>query len=147
MPDINCLYKIEFTNEGSSYHSFCDIDPYIFSDGFIGELYLEAHIAESPEDIYEEGEENGEGEFVPSFKRGVKQYILRTGLITAQTVDLIYFLRLLTRVELTLLTGEVVEMKNLSITHEWQFEDKQEATVEITFDMDEIITKTACCIL
>jgi hypothetical protein len=146
MSRVNCLFKIEYTNEGSGYHAFCDLPPFIFSNGFVGVVYLFGHIAETPEAVYEEGEENGEGEFVPSYQRGTKQYILRTGLITQQTVDLLYFLRMISRVELTLLTGEVVRMNRLEVSHEYQFDDKQEATAELRFDLDEHLVATACCV-
>jgi hypothetical protein len=76
----------------------------------------------------------------------MKKYLFRTGLLTAQRLDLLYFLLMVSRVDLTLLTGEVVRMNHLEVSHEWRFDDKQEATAELLFDMGEIVSRTACCI-
>jgi len=140
-PAMTCeLYKIEYS------HS-CDIGGYYFSGGFEGEIYLHGHVAESPEDRFEEGSENGEGLFIPSLQRGLKQYIFRTDLVTGQTVEMLYFLSLLDDVRLIYPTGEEVSLQRLQVSHQWMFDDRREAQVELLYDLDEVLLSTACCIL
>ena len=136
----NCLFQIRYTNT-------CDLYPYYFEDGWSGLIYLDAHLAETELDLYEEGEEDGEGVFQADLKRGRKEYLLRTGLVTQQRVELLYLLPLFDTIYLTLQTGEVVQVFNLSVSHEYQFDDKQESTVELRFDMGEYLVSEACCTL
>jgi len=49
-------------------------------------------------------------------------------------------------IELTFKTGEVEQLYNLDIETEWQFEKYlHQATLTITFDMDEKVVLGACC--
>jgi len=94
----------------------------------------------------EDGQENGDGDFIPTFRRGMKRYRIRTGLVPDYMVDAIQRMKLHDHIELTFKTGEIEQIYNVDVEMEWQFEKYcHQATVVLTFDMDEKIVVGSCC--
>lgn len=123
----------------------CELPPFKFPSGWIGEIILDAAIVDTDEDIYEEGEEDGEHTFFPTLQRSTKVYILKTGLINDSQLKTLYYLPLFDSVAITLETGERLNMQHIQVEHEYPFDNKYQATATIRFDVGEVLTKTTCC--
>jgi hypothetical protein len=136
--NMNKYLKLQFGNS-------CDLEGYYLKDGFTFTTYLEGEVYESEEDKYEEGEDDSNGDFIPTFKRGLKRYIVRLGLMNLATVEMLHSLRVFDTFTLTMQTGEVMPIFRPEFTHEWQFAELQYATGELKFDMGEINKKLYCC--
>ena len=128
---------IEYTNRGN-------IPPMFFPSGHTEKLILDAALAPTGEDVFEEGEE-ALHEFVPTFQRSTKKYTLETAPISDTTLEEIHRLPMYESVSVTLHDGEKVRMRNIEVEHSYPFPDAQLAMAEIRFDKGEVLTKKACC--
>jgi len=109
-------------------------------------FFLDGDVLEPFHEETEDGQENGEGDFIPTFRRGMKRYRIRTGLVPDYMVDAIQRMKLHDHIELTFKTGEIEQIYNVDVEMEWQFEKYcHQATVVLTFDMDEKIVVGSCC--
>jgi hypothetical protein len=109
-------------------------------------FYLDGDVMEPFHEETEDGQENGDGDFIPTFRRGMKRYRIRTGLVPDYMVDAIQRMKLHDHIELTFKTGEIEQIYNVDVEMEWVFEKMcHQATVVLTFDMDEKIVVGACC--
>lgn len=135
---MNKYLKVEYWNE-------CDLGFIYYQGGQHFWFYLDADVSEPQYEEVEEGKETEEGEFVATYKRQVKKYIIRTGLLPEFLVDMLYRMKLHDHILLTFKTGEVEYIKNVEVTHEWAFTQKQFALVTIKFDMDEKVIIGGCC--
>ena len=134
---MNKVLKLEYWNT-------CDIGNVFYQGGQHFWFFLNADVGEAFHEITEDGQENGDGDFVPTYRRQIKRYLIRTELLPGYLIDALYFIRLHDNIYLTLKSGEVEKIQNVQIEHEWQFE-KYLATAVITFDMDEKVIVGACC--
>lgn len=123
----------------------CELPPFRFPTGWIGEIVLDAAIVDTDEDIYEEGNEDGEHTFYPTLQRSTKVYILKTGLVNDSQLKTLYYLPLFDSVAITLETGERLNMQHIQVEHEYPFDNKYQAVATIRFDVGEVLTKTTCC--
>ena len=129
---------IEFFNS-------CNLGDILYSGGFIQTLYFESETMESSYPTEEEGQKNGEGQFVRTFARQVKKYLARTKQMPDYMVDVFNRMKLHDNIELTDLVGDVHSLLNLEVDHEWLFDDKYYAKMDLTFDYDETVIIAACC--
>lgn len=137
--DMNKYLKFEYWNE-------CDLGNIYYQGGQKFMFYLDADVGEPLHEDIEEGQENGDGDFIPTYRRQMKRYRIRTGLIPDFLIDAMQRMKLHDNIELTFKTGEVEQIYNVDIEPEWQFEKYAwQGTVTMTFDMDESITVGACC--
>ena len=139
-----------FNNYSEKYLKFafehsCDLGSITYDDGFTQVLYLETETMEPTFPYTEKGQENGYGQFVPTFQRQDKLYLIRTGLIPQFIVDVLHRLKLHDTITLTDLVGDVWTVKEIDTDHEWQFQDKYYAVATITVNLDEGIVVTGCC--
>jgi hypothetical protein len=93
----------------------------------------------------EKGQENGYGQFIPTFQRQEKNWIIRTLLVPQFIVDVFHRLKLHDTIAITDLVGDLWTVKSIDVEHEWQFSDKYYATAILTVDVGEEIVTTACC--
>jgi hypothetical protein len=128
------------------YWNTCDLGNIYYQGGQHFIFYLDADVGEPIHEEVEEGQENGDGDFIPTYRRQMKRYRIRTGLIPDYLIDAIQRMKLHDHIELTFKSGEVEQIYNVDCEVEWQFEKYAwQGTVTLTFDMDESITVGACC--
>jgi hypothetical protein len=127
------------------YWNSCDLGSIYYQGGIKFIKYLDADVGEPFYEEVEDGQENGDGDFVATFRRQIKKYTIRTELLQEFECDALKRMELHDSIYLTLKTGEIVQMFNVSVEVEWMFEEKYYATCVITFDIDEKITVSACC--
>jgi len=128
------------------YWDTCDLGNIYYQGGQHFWFYLDGDVLEPFHEETEDGQENGDGDFIPTYRRGMKRYRIRTGLVPDYMVDAIQRMKLHDHIELTFKTGEIEQVYNVDVEMEWQFEKKcHQATVVLTFDMDEKIVVGACC--
>lgn len=128
------------------YWNTCDLGNIYYQGGQHFIFYLDADVGEPIHEEVEEGQENGDGDFIATYRRQMKRYRIRTGLIPDYLIDAIQRMKLHDTIELTFKSGEVEQIYNIDVEPEWQFEKYAwQGTVTLTFDMDESITVGACC--
>ena len=128
------------------YWNTCDLGNIYYMGGQHFWFYLDGDVMEPFHEETEDGQENGDGDFIPTFRRGMKRYRIRTGLVPDYMVDAIQRMKLHDHIELTFKTGEIEQIYNVDVEMEWVFEKMcHQATVVLTFDMDEKIVIGACC--
>jgi len=128
------------------YWNTCDLGNIYYQGGQHFIFYLDADVGEPIHEEVEEGQENGDGDFIATYRRQMKRYRIRTGLIPDYLIDAIQRMKLHDHIELTFKSGEVEQIYNVDVEAEWQFEKYAwQGTVTLTFDMDESITVGACC--
>lgn len=128
-----------------AFEHSCDLGEITYEDGFIQVLYLETETMEPTFPYTEKGQENGYGQFVPTFQRQDKLYLIRTGLIPQHIVDVLHRLKLHDTITLTDLVGDSFTVKEIDTEHEWQFQDRYYAIATITVNLNEGIVVTGCC--
>ena len=128
------------------YWNTCDLGNIYYQGGQHFIFYLDADVGEPIHEEVEEGQENGDGDFIPTYRRQMKRYRIRTGLIPDYLIDAIQRMKLHDTIELTFKSGEIEQIYNVDVEPEWQFEKYAwQGTVTLTFDIDESITVGACC--
>jgi hypothetical protein len=126
------------------YHS-CNLGDLLYEDSLTQSLFLETETMEPAFPYVEKGQENGYGQFIPTFQRQEKNYIIRTKLVPQFIVDVLHRLKLHDTIYIIDLVGDLLIVKGIDIEHEWQFDDKYYALATITVDPGEEIVTTACC--
>jgi hypothetical protein len=128
------------------YWNTCDLGDIYYQGGQHFWFYLDGDVLEPFHEDTEDGQEDGDGDFVPTFRRQMKRYRIKTSLVPDYLIDAIQRMKLHDNIELTFKTGEVEQIYNLDVEPEWQFEKKcWQGTVVLTFDMDEKVVLSACC--
>lgn len=136
---MNKYLKLEYWNT-------CDLGNIYYQGGQKFWFYLDADVAEPFHEDVEDGQENGDGEFIPTYRRQMKRYIIRTGLLSDYLIDAIQRMKLHDNIYLTFKTGEIEQIYNVDVEVEWQFEKfLHQGMVTMTFDMREGVLLTSCC--
>lgn len=136
--DVTDCLKIDFYND-------CDLGNILYQTGFTQKAWLRSEAMETLFPIEEEGVKNGEGVFIRTFARQVKKYVVRVANMPDYMVDVFHRMKLHDTVLMTDLVGDLNEMLNLEVDHEWLYDDKYYARIELTFDYDEAFTIGGCC--
>jgi hypothetical protein len=124
-----------------------------YSDCQVGEIpanyhfwfYLDAEIGEPTEEYMEEGEEDGNKNFIPTFQKSIKKYFMETVLIPSHLIDAIHRLKFFKYVTVTTPIGDIWTMKNIKTEVNYPFSNKTYGIMKIEFDIDEVLTITGCC--
>lgn len=128
-----------------NFSNVCDLGEILYSGGFEQTAWLESETMEPSFPQEEEGVKNGEGRFVRSFARQVKKYLVRTNAMPDFMVDVFHRMKLHDTVEIIDLVGDVNDVYNLEVEHEWLGDDKYYAKLELAFDYNEAIAIGGCC--
>lgn len=123
----------------------CNIGNLLYEDDFIQTLFLESEPMESAFPYTEKGQENGDGRFIPTFRRQDKTYLIETLLLPDFMIDVLHRLKMHNTILLVDNEGVIWEVKNIDVDHDWQFEDKYYALARITVDLGEEAVITGCC--
>ncbi len=107
----------------------------MYIDGDVEQMYFEET---------DEGQEDGEGNFVPTLRRQIKKYKIITQEQPPHMVDAFYRMRMNDHIYLTWKDGDITEIYNVQVEHEW-FAEKYNAIVTLTFDLDEKCIVDSCC--
>lgn len=121
-----------------------DLGNILYQDSFAQTLWIESETMEPLFPLKEEGQENAEGRFVRTFGRQVKKYIARTKTMPDYMVDVFNRMRLHDTISLIDLVGDQNTVYNLETEHEWLFDDKYYAKIDLTFDYDETVLVSGC---
>ena len=128
------------------YWNTCDLGYLYYQGGQHFWFFLDADVLEPFHEDIEDGQENGEGEFVPTYRKQTKKYQVKSSLVSDYLIDAIQRMKLHDHIELTFKTGEVEQIYNVDVSVEWQFEKYlYQGLVTLTFDMDENVLLTSCC--
>jgi hypothetical protein len=128
--------RLEWTNS-------CDIDDILYQTGYTNQLYLQVDVGKPIYRLTEEGDENGNKEFIKSFQKWEKVYNidLRVPEFMLESLTMI---PLHDHVTLFLQNGQNAVIKDVVISEPvWETEGCF-ATVNMEFLIDSVI-KTACC--
>jgi hypothetical protein len=128
-----------------NFYNTCDIGDFFYHGGFSQTLWFESDTMEQSYPQEEEGVKNGEGRFIRSFARQVKKYLVRTKAMPDYMVDVFNRMKLHDNIQLIDLVGDTHQVYNLEVEHEWLFDDKYYAKIDLTFDYDESIVIGGCC--
>jgi len=128
------------------YWNTCDLGNIYYQGGQHFWFYLDGDVLEPFHEETEDGQENGDGTFIPTYRKGVKRYRIRTSLVPDYLIDAMQRMKLHDNIELTFKTGEIEQIYNVEIEAEWVFEKYLwQAIVTLTFDMDEKVVVSGCC--
>ena len=130
--------RIDFSNT-------CDLGDIVYAEGMEQTLWIKSELMEATFPMTPEGSEDGNGLFIPTFRRQEKLQVLRTPLITQVMVECLYRLMLHDTITIIDLVGDTWTVKSLETEHEWQGDDKYYALAELTFDLDEVFVIAGCC--
>lgn len=128
-----------------NFHNTCDLGDILYADGLTQTLWFESETMENTYPLEEEGVKNGEALFVRSFGRQTKKYLVRTKEMPAYMVEVFNRMKLHDTVELIDLVGDENTVYNLEVEHEWLWDDKYYAKMDLTFDYDEVFVVGGCC--
>lgn len=128
-----------------NFHNDCDLGDIYYHGGFTQTAYIDSEPMEPSFPIEEEGIKNGEGQFIRTFARQVKKYLLRTKEMPDYMVDVFNRMKLCDSIQLIDLVGDVHDVFNLEVEHEWLGTDKYYAKIDLTFDYNEAVVISGCC--
>lgn len=129
---------LNFSNE-------CDLGDILYSEGFDQTVWFESEPMETAFPQEEVGLTNGNGRFVRTFARQVKKYIARTKEMPDFMVEVFNRMKLHDTIELVNLVGDINDVYNLEVSHEWLGDDKYYARIDLNFDLNEVFTIAGCC--
>lgn len=133
---MSCLTKIKFNNS-------CDLGGISYVKGYSNILYLDVDIGEPTYEQLEEGQEDGEKNFIPHFRKLIKHYTFHT-VVSEYLFDCLNFIGLHDNIFIQLKNGE--ESKCLTFKCElagWR-DNGSIADVKIDFTTNYMI-KSHCC--
>ena len=129
-----------------TYRNSCDIGGVYYSGGFENKLFLDADIVKPEYISVEEGFENGDAVFIKEYESLKKTY--RFEIIAPEYIaDTLKFMALHDDVKIATMDGLYQsQIRNIKVNVTWeeQFNDCM-ATIEVTFEQDDQITRTGCC--
>lgn len=128
-----------------NFSNTCDLGDIVYQDGFTQSLWFESETMENTYPTEEEGQKNGEGRFIRTFARLVKKYLARTKDMPGYMVEVFNTMKLHNTVEIIDLVGDENDVYNIEVEHEWLFDDKYYAKLDLTFDYNEATVVSGCC--
>jgi hypothetical protein len=128
-----------------SFSNCCNLGDLLYEDDFYQTLWLKSDNIEHTYPYTEKGQENGDGKFIPTFRRQDKLHTLKTGVISQYMVDVLHRLQLHDVMTFIDQVGDAFNVESVTVEHEWLFDDKYYATATINLDLGEAITAFGCC--
>lgn len=127
-----------------NFQNSCDLGEIDYTV-FDQTLWLETEAMEPTFPYTEKGQENGDGEFIPTWQRQDKIYQIRTKLLPLYLIDVLHRLKLHDTVTLIDTVGDEYTVEQIDVEHEWQFDDKYYGLATLSVDLGEGIVNTGCC--
>lgn len=117
----------------------------LYEYDFLQTLWLKSDNIEPAFPYTEKGQENGDGKFIPTFRRQEKTYTIRTGEISQYMVDVLNRLKMHDVMTFIDQVGNAYNVESVDVEYEWFDKGKYYATASITLDLGESITAFGCC--
>ncbi len=128
-----------------SFSNCCNLGYLLYEDDFYQTLWLKSDNIEQSFPFTEKGQENGEGKFIPTYRRQEKTYTIRTAIVSQYMIDVLHRLQLHDVVTFIDQVGDAFNVESVTVEHEWLFEDKYYASASVTLDLGEAIVAYGCC--
>jgi len=128
-----------------SFSNCCTLNDIRYDNDFYQTLWIKSDNIEQQFPYVEKGQENGNGKFIPTFRRQEKTYLIRTGLIPQFLVDVLHRIKMHDAITYIDQVGDEFVIQNIDVEHEWQFDDKYYAMASITISLGEEIVAGGCC--
>ena len=128
-----------------SFTNCCNVGDILYEYDFLQTLWIKSDNIEQAYPYSEKGQENGEGKFIPTFRRQEKTYAIRTEILPQYMIDVLQRLKMHDVMTFIDQVGEAFVVNTVDTEHEWQFDDKYCATATITLDLDEAVIAFGCC--
>jgi len=124
------------------YSNSADFGNILYQNDFANKLYLDADVSKPEYELLEDGIENGDGEFIPTFQKWAKKYSIE---FYAQEflVDALTLMALHDQINVTLKNGESSNVTDIEIAYKWDSNIECWAEVTIKFSTS-YITRTKC---
>lgn len=130
-----------------TWKNTCDLGGVFYSSsGFINEMFIDVDIIKPEYNNEEIGQENGNGVFIKTSQKLKKRY--KFELIAPEYVaDALAFMALHDTIRLMFVNGLYsTEIRNVKVSVNWEdFLNDCMATIEVSFEQDDQVLKTACC--
>lgn len=124
------------------WHS-CDIGNLLYQTGYQNVLYLDSELTRDTPDFFEEGKEDGEKTFIPSFQKLVDK-ILLTDYVPEHVLNALIALPLHKNVLVTTKDNLYIG-RALRFEVSFTMEDDCHASVELRFQQENALIASACC--
>lgn len=128
------------------YRSIHDLgEKILYQNGFQNKVYLDVNVKAPTYPITESGEENGDGDFIPTFQKWQKRYTFTT-YVPEFLADALTLLPLHDYVWITFQNNETNKVKDIEVETDWQDIGSTDETqscfckITISFAVDSIIT-------
>lgn len=106
----------------------------------------EANVVDPDYKIIEDGKEDGDKNFVPTFQKRIKTITLETGLVPEYVVDALFDSQLHSTILLHYKNGLGYDsVEDMTVKYSWEFNEGCRATVELSLDINDRIVKHGCC--
>lgn len=128
-----------------SFSNCCNIGDILYEEDFFQTLWLKSDNIEPAFPYTEKGQENGDGKFIPTFRRQDKTYLIRVGAVSQYMVDVLHRLKLHDVMTFIDQVGDARNVESVDVEHDWFDTGKYYATATITIDLGEGIPIMACC--
>ena len=128
-----------------SFSNCCNIGDILYEEDFFQTLWLQSDNIEPAFPYTEKGQENGDGRFIPTFRRQEKTYAIKTGQITQYMVDVLHRLKLHDVMTFVDQVGDTFNVESVDVEHDWFDKGKYYATATVTIDLGEGIAVMGCC--
>ena len=128
-----------------SFSNCCNIGDLQYENDFYQTLWIDSDNIEPQFPYTEKGQEDGNGKFIPTFRRQEKTYLIRTGNISQYMVDVLHRLKMHDAITFIDKVGDAFKVESIEVDHEWPYPDKYYAVASITISLGEDVTAAACC--
>lgn len=128
-----------------SFSNCCNLGDLLYEDDFIQTLWIHSDNIEQSYPYTEKGQENGDGRFIPTFRRQEKQYAIRTEILPQYMIDVLHRLKMHDVMTYIDQVGDTFNVESVDVEHEWFGDDKYFATATITLDLGEAVVAQGCC--
>lgn len=132
--DVSGFVKLAWRNS-------CDIEPLLYQTGFGAVAYIDTYTEAIPPEINEEGENNAQGEFVPTLQRIVHRHKIEL-FAPDYLLDALTSMQVHDHVEITDYT-DTVQMQRIKVTAEYS--EAYTGTCKIEFELPGSYARTNCC--
>lgn len=128
-----------------SFTNCCNVGDILYEDDFIQTLWIHSDNIEQAFPYMEKGQENGEGKFIPTFRRQEKTFIIRTAILPQYLIDVLHRLKMHDVMTYIDQVGDAFYVESIDTEHEWLFDDRYFASATITISLGDAVVTSGCC--
>ncbi len=128
-----------------TWNNSCPINDILFglTDPYI--MYIDSDILKPRYEIEEDGAQDGNGEFVPTYQKLTKIYNLTISPIIESQVDALHIMSMCDTVTIRDKNFDeyIIKQGSIQLTVEWLTDEY--ASVEMAFQVDDVVVRNNCC--